>query len=221
MELNEAMSQLEALGSEQTRKTFLRHGVAEPLFGVKFGDLEKLRKKIKIDHTLAGQLWQTGNHDARNLACMVADAKSMTAQQLHEWAGQLKDAACADSLAALACRTPLAAEVRNQWLEQAPLRRAGWALVAHCAKDGTGVDEASALEYIGRIEATIHQAENWARRGMMVALISLAGTSAAARVAAEQAVARIGPVAFDPGNTACEFPDALPYIAKIWARKKV
>lgn len=220
MDFDEAMAQLAALGSEQTRKTFLRHGVAEPLFGVKFGDLEKLRKKIKVNHPLATQLWQTGNADARNLACMVADAKNMTADQLHAWAAQLKDGASADQLASLASRSPLAAGVRTAWLAQPALHRAGWALVAHCIKEGQQIDEATVLDYLARIEAGIHQAENWARRGMMYALIALAGTSAGARAAAEQAVARIGKVAFDPGNTACEFPDALPYIAKIWARKK-
>ena len=55
---------------------------------------------------------------------------------------------------------------------------------------------------------------------MMYVLIGFGGVSAKTRKAAEEAIRRIGPVAFDPGNTACEFPDALPYIAKIWARKK-
>ena len=55
---------------------------------------------------------------------------------------------------------------------------------------------------------------------MMYVLISLGGRSASSRKAAEAAIKRIGPVAFDPGNTACEFPDPIPYIAKIWARKK-
>ena len=54
----------------------------------------------------------------------------------------------------------------------------------------------------------------------MYVLIGIGGRSASLRKAAEAAIRRIGTVAFDPGNTACEFPDAIPYIAKIWARKK-
>jgi hypothetical protein len=54
----------------------------------------------------------------------------------------------------------------------------------------------------------------------MYALIGLGARSAATRKAAEEAVRRIGAVAFDPGNTACEFPDAVAYIAKVWERKR-
>ena len=45
---DEAMAALEAAGTEQTRKSYLRHGASEPLFGVKFGDLRPLGKKIGV-----------------------------------------------------------------------------------------------------------------------------------------------------------------------------
>ena len=220
MNLNETMLELEALGTEQTRKTWCRHGAAEPMFGVKFGDLAKIQKRIKVDHALAGELWKSGNHDARLLACMVADASAVTEKELKAWAASVKDSSTADALAALVSRTSVAAKLREAWLADAKLRRAGWALVGHCAKDGNALDETAALGYVKRIETEIHGAENWTRRTMMYVLIGIGGVSAKTRKAAEEAIRRIGPVAFDPGNTACEFPDALPYIAKIWARKK-
>ncbi len=36
--------------------------------GVSYANLEKLKKRIKMDHELAAHLWDTGNHDARILA---------------------------------------------------------------------------------------------------------------------------------------------------------
>lgn len=220
MNVNDAMQQLEALGSEQTRKAWCRHGAAEPMFGVKFGDLAKLQKRIKMDPALASDLWRTGNHDARLLACMVADPVAITEKELKGWASEVKDSATAEALAAFASRTPMAAKIREAWLADSKLQRAGWSLVGHCAKDGAALDEASALEYLRRIEAGIHRAENWTRRTMMYVAIGIGGRSPTLRKAAEAAIRRIGPVAFDPGDTACEFPDALPYIAKIWKRKK-
>jgi len=220
MNLNDVMQELEALGSEQTRKTWCRHGAAEPMFGVKFGDLTKLQKRIKPNHSLAAGLWRTGNHDARLLASIVADASAITEKELMAWASTLKDSSTAEALANLASRTPLAAKIREAWLADPKLQRAGWSMVGHCAKDGVSLDEATSLGYIKRIEAEIHKAENWTRRTMMYALIGLGGRSAATRKAAEEAARRVGPVAFDPGNTACEFPDALPYIVKVWGRKK-
>ena len=220
MNLNDAIEQLEALGSEQTRKTWRRHGVAEPMFGVKFGDLTKLQKRIKVDHILASELWHTGNHDARLLACMVADATTITEKELKAWASEVRDSSTAEALAVLASRTPLAAKIREVWLGDPKLQRAGWSMVGYCARDGASLDEVILLNYLKRIEAGIHRAENWTRRTMMYAMIGIGGRNAALRKVAEEAIRRIGPVAFDPGNTACEFPDALPYIAKIWDRKK-
>jgi 3-methyladenine DNA glycosylase AlkD len=221
MNSTEAMEQLEAFGSEQTRKTWCRHGAAEPMFGVKFGDLAKLQKRIKVDHALAAKLWRTGNHDARLLGCMVADAAAITEKELKTWASEVKDSSTAEALAALASRTPMAAKIREVWLADPKMRRAGWSMVGHCAKEGVSIDEPTALGYIKRIEADIHGAENWTRRTMMYVLIGIGGRNAASRKAAEAAIKRIGPVAFDSENTACEFPDAIPYIARIWARRKV
>jgi 3-methyladenine DNA glycosylase AlkD len=220
MNLNEAMKELEALGNEQTRKTWHRHGAAEPMFGVKFGDLAKIQKRIKLNHSLATELWKTANHDARLLACMVADAGAITEKELKAWASTVKDSSTAEALANLASRTSLAGKIREVWLADPKLLRAGWSMVGHCAKDGVSLDEAASLGYIKRIEAEIRSAENWTRRTMMYALIGLGGCSATTRKAAEDAVRRIGVVAFDPGNTACEFPDGLAYIAKVWERRE-
>ena len=220
MTFDDAIAQLEALGSEQTRKAWCRHGASEPMFGVKFGDLGKLQKRIKVDHVLAVALWRTGNHDARLLACMVADANTITKKELKAWASEVKDSSTAEALAALASRTSLAAKIREVWLADPKMRRVGWSMVGHCAKEGASFDEATSLTYLERIEADIHGAKNWTRRTMMYATISIGGRNATLRKAAEAAIRRIGPVAFDPGNTACEFPDALPYIAKMWERKK-
>ena len=151
---------------------------------------------------------------------MVADANAVTEKELKAWAASVKDSSTADALAALVSRTSMAATLREAWLADTKLRRTGWALVGHCAKAGNALDEAAALGYLKRIEAEIHGAENWTRRTMMYVLIGIGGASAKTRKAAEAAIRRIGPVAFDPGNTGCEFPDALPYLAKIWARKK-
>ncbi len=73
MTVDDVLRELEALGSEQTRKTYRRHGVIEPLHGVSYGDLGKLKKRLKVNHPLALELWASGIHEARLLATMIAD----------------------------------------------------------------------------------------------------------------------------------------------------
>src|SRR5688572_342769 len=68
MSLAETMRALEQAGSAQTRKTYARHGAAEPMFGVSFATLKTLVKRIGVDHELALELWHTGNHDGCVLA---------------------------------------------------------------------------------------------------------------------------------------------------------
>jgi 3-methyladenine DNA glycosylase AlkD len=220
MNFAELMQELESLGSEATRKTWCRHGAAAPLFGVKFGDLGKLQKRIKVDQKLAIQLWQSGNHDARLLACMIADPQAITEKELMEWAADVRDSGTAEALAALASQSSKAAKIRDAYLSDAKLLRAGWSMVAHTAKDASALTETTALRYLKRIEAEIHSAENWTRRTMMYALLGIGGMNVSLRTAAESAIKHIGKVSFDPGKTACEFPDPAPYLAKIWARKK-
>ena len=86
LSLAEVMSTLEQLGTEQTCKTWKRHGATGPMFGVLFGELFKLMKRIDVDHELARGLWATGNVDAQNLAMKIADPEAMTSDELDQWA---------------------------------------------------------------------------------------------------------------------------------------
>ena len=61
LSVSEAMSMLENAGTEQNRKTWVRHGGTGPMFGVSFADLKTFVKRIKVDHDLALALWDTGN----------------------------------------------------------------------------------------------------------------------------------------------------------------
>ncbi|MFY8052278.1 MAG: DNA alkylation repair protein, partial [Armatimonadaceae bacterium] len=82
MLLAEVLAQLEAAGSEQTRKTYARHGIRGECFGVSYAVLGQLRKKIKVDDSLALELWASGIHDARILACMVMDTNKINRERL-------------------------------------------------------------------------------------------------------------------------------------------
>ena len=57
MSFQETMNALEKAGSAQTKKTYLRHGAGEPMFGVSFATLKVLYKRIKVDQELAQALW--------------------------------------------------------------------------------------------------------------------------------------------------------------------
>lgn len=218
----EVLQQLEALGSEQTRKTWARHGVTGPMFGVKYGDLEKLRKRLGRDHALAVALWSSGNHDARVLATMIADPVACDAAALRAWQADATSHGLIDAFAThVASRSPAWREVLEPWLS-APAelpRRAGWALVSHLAKDDPDLEDSFFAPLVARIERELHGAPNRAREAMNWALIAVGARSDGLAAVATAAAERIGPVEIDHGDTSCKTPDAALYIAKARAHQ--
>jgi len=68
MTLKEVLNQLEALSNDKVRAHNIKWGARNNQFGVKSGDIRALAKKIKTNHQLALELWDTENIDARLLA---------------------------------------------------------------------------------------------------------------------------------------------------------
>lgn len=217
MTLSEAMSALEQAGSEQTRKTYLRHGASEPLFGVSFATLKTLLKKIGVDHELALALWDSGNFDARNLAVKIADPAIMSASDLDRWARTSTMRGCGNYVAALAAEGPHRMALVSAWLATpGPAADTGWMLVAALAMTDEQVSEAWLRERLAEIEQTIHSAPNAQREAMNHALIMIGCHSPELRSLATAAAKRIGKVNVDHGDTACKTADAASYIEKTW-----
>jgi 3-methyladenine DNA glycosylase AlkD len=219
MSLAETMAALEKAGSEQTRKTYARHGAQEPMFGVSFATLKILVKRIGVDHELALALWSTGNHDARLLAIKVADPSRITPADLDRWAQVNQMRMCGGYLAALAAESPHGAAKAREWgaSADARLRATAWTLAGMLANRDETTSDDWFLKRLEHIEKSIHSAPNAEREAMNMALITIGGRSAELRKAATAAAKRIGKVVVDHGDTDCKTPDAIPYIEKMWA----
>ena len=219
MSLQEVMRELEKAGSAQTRKTYLRHGATEPMFGVSFATLSRMRKRIRVDHELALRLFETRNFDAQNLAMKIADPALMSAADLDHWAANYQVRMCSAYIAALTAEGPHASTKVKQWLgsKRESDRILAWGLVAQMVARDEATPDAWFGERVAEIERTIHSAPNHERYAMNTALIHIGGRSPALRKAALAASKRIGAVEVDHGDTACKTPDAAPYIEKMWA----
>jgi 3-methyladenine DNA glycosylase AlkD len=219
--LAEAMAELERLGTEQNRKIYRRHGAGENQFGVSFGSLRALAKRINVDHELAEALWTSGNADARALATMVVDPARLSATDLHRWLEGLDYYVLVDLLAGVAARTEHAGAMAEKWTASSDdhTGQAGWDLVGLLAASDDGLPDAYFEEKLGLIEATIQVAPNRTRHAMNGALIGIGGRNPRLRPQAIAAGKRIGKVEVDHGETGCQTPAAVPYIEKIWARR--
>jgi 3-methyladenine DNA glycosylase AlkD len=219
MKLAEVMKLLAEKANPQTKKTLLRHGAVEPLFGVRIGDLKPLQKQLKGEQEVALQLYATGNSDAMYLAGLVADGAKMTRQQLDEWARQARwhmIAGC--TVPWVAAEHPDAVPIAVDWID-APeelVATAGWstlsAVVATVPDDRLPIKQLSKL--LDRCAKTIHKSANRVRYAMNNFVISC-GTYV--EPLAEMAIAtarKMGPVEVDMGQTDCQVPEAESYIIK-------
>jgi 3-methyladenine DNA glycosylase AlkD len=214
----EAMAALEQAGSAQTKKTYLRHGAPEPVFGVSFATLGSLVKRIKVDHELAFALWETGNFDARNLAFKVVDPQQMTPADLERWAKATTARMCHGYIAYLAAEGPHGEAIVKIWLDSADegLRCAGWLLAGALAMLNETMPDTWFGERLKRIEKAIHSAPNEEREAMNRAVISIGCRNDVLRKAAIAAAKKIGAIDIDYGDTSCKTPDAVAHIDKAW-----
>lgn len=220
MNLQQTLDTLKSLGKEQTRKTYRRHGAGEDVYGVSTPDLKSLQKKIKVDQALAGELWKSGNHEARILATMVADAKKLDGKTLDAWAAGLANYIESGYLAGLAARSPAACEAMARWIEADGewVASTGWTVLSHLVSAGE-VPDAEAEAWLERIERDLHGSKNRVRHQMNGVLIAIGGSKPALQAKALAAAGRIGKVAVDHGDTGCQTPDAAGYIQKMAGRR--
>jgi hypothetical protein len=54
MTAKEIVEELRTLGAESSKKVLRNHGVQEPFFGVKIGDMKKIQKRIKHSLSVPG-----------------------------------------------------------------------------------------------------------------------------------------------------------------------
>lgn len=212
----EILAELEALGSEQTRKTNRRHGVGENQFGVLHSAFGKLKKRIKTDHDLALKLWESGNYDARILAMMIADPQKADSDTLERWANDLENYALSAALSTYVSRTPLARQKAEQWIESDSEWSAtmGWNILGALAASDPTLPDSYFEALLKRIERDLHSSQNWVRYAMNNALIAIGIRNEALEEKAFATAEHIGKVIVDHGETYCKTPDAIPYIQK-------
>lgn len=225
MDVRAALKVLEANGSEQTRKNYGRHGVRGAMFGVGPEVLRDLAEKFGVNHDVACALWNSGIHEARLLATMIADPALLTARDLELWSRALDNYVVSEALARLTAQVPNSRETIDQWInsQEEWLSTAGWtAMYMQVVGDGGVSAEqtrpaADLPRLLLRIEREIHSAPNRTRYAMNSALIGIGMRNDALERQAISAARRIGPVSVEHGLTDCKTPDAANYIPK--ARK--
>ncbi len=221
-ETQTVLLELKKMGTAQNRKIYSRHGVVDEQYGVSSANLGKLKRKIKTNHPMALKLWETGNHDARVLACMIADPEGMKGPLLNAWVKDLNNYVLTRVFSELASQSPRAIKYVEKWIKAKSewIGSAGWNVLTHLAMADETLSNESLENYLNKIETDIHTSKNRVKYSMNNTLIAIGIRNSKLEKKAVAAAKRIGKVEVDHGETNCITPDAAAYIKKTVERKK-
>ena len=215
------LAELKPLSSESYKRTMMKnHGVKEPFFGVKIGDLKKIQKRLKKDYQLALDLYATGNYDAMYLAGLIADDARMSKADLNLWVEHAYAASLPGATVAwVAAGSPHGHELALEWIDSAkPLTAAaGWSVLSSLValREDADLDLAELGRLLQRVKKEIHQAPDAVRYAMNNFVICLGGYVAPLTELAIRTGEEIGPVSADLGNNRCEVFSSPDYIRKM------
>lgn len=172
--MDEVLGRLRALESRPGREGMRRLGInVDNALGIGVTDLRKLARDLPRDHRLAAALWDSGIHEARILASIVARPDDVSRTQMDRWARafdswDLCDQVCQN----LFWATPFAHEKTVAWSEQRAefVKRAAFALIASTAVQDRDASGRRFLDYLLIIEREAADERNFVKKAVSWAL---------------------------------------------------
>ncbi|MDG3006416.1 DNA alkylation repair protein [Paludisphaera mucosa] len=226
MTAQEVLDELKTLGKPSIKKVLINHGACEPFFGVSVEDIKKIQKRIKKDHALALELYETGISDAMYLAGLIVDDARMTKADLNRWVKAASWSMLSESTVPwVASEGPHGWAMGLEWIESKTetIAAAGWSTLGAVLKikPDHELELAKIGELLDRVAGTIHDQPNRVRLQMNGFVIDAGSFVAALTDRSLEVSDRIGLVKVNMGETACKVPGARESIEKIRAAGKL
>lgn len=177
MNTREIVKKLRSMKSVENLEGMARFGIkTDSAMGVPMTVLRKMGREVGRNHELAISLWDTGIHEARILASIVAEPERVTKRQMETWVKDFDSWDICDQVCMnLFDKPPFAHEKAIAWSRRKAefVKRAGFAMMAALAvHDKQAADEVfyPFLEAVAR-ESTdernfVKKAVNWALRSI-------------------------------------------------------
>lgn len=228
MELKEIMDELEYLGKERTKKTYIGNGAKEPVFGVTIGAMKPIFKKIKYNQSLSDELYATGNYDAMYLAGMIAEPKKMTEEDFDRWIEgayfyMISDFIVAVTLAETDIDFALA--ISDRWIDSGKelTMSAGWSCYQWLLGSRKDIEfnKDKLLSMLNRVRDTIHDQPNRTKYAMNNFVMTVGVSYLPLHEEAKKIAQEIGTVQVYNGKNVCQANDAVEYIQNTVEKGKI
>ncbi len=221
MNLKNVLDQLKSLADEKVRAMHIKNGARENIFGVKMGDIRAVAKKIKTDHELALQLWETENVDARLLAILILKPKVLSPAQIEQMVASENFTWAADWFYNYIVKEyPDKEQFREKWMNSSNimLARAGWSLTSgRISREPEGLDIPAILDRIEKEMPKVAPEIQWT---MNTALAQIGINHPDYRESALAIGEKLGIYRDYPVSKGCTSPFAPIWINEMVSRQK-
>jgi 3-methyladenine DNA glycosylase AlkD len=171
----EILRHLQSLSNSDNVAGMARFGIsAKTVYGVSLPHLKRLARQIGKDHLLTQELWSSGAHEARLLACFIENPGEVTRRQMDRWASDFDNwAVCDGCCLHLFAKVPFAQEKAAAWCVRNPefVRRAGFSMMAVLAVHDKKAADDLFLQWLRLVKDAssdernfVKKAVNWALR---------------------------------------------------------
>jgi 3-methyladenine DNA glycosylase AlkD len=148
----EVINKLKAKAEPEYRKKMAYFNIStDKALGVRTPDVRKIAKQYKNDHDLAISLWESGVHETRTLATLIADPQKMSVKKMESWLSDAYSWDLCDSMCFnLIHRHERAWALPEKWmqLEDEYTKRAAFALIAKLALGNKNVKDQIYVDYL-------------------------------------------------------------------------
>lgn len=172
--LDQIITYLTSLSNPENVAGMARFAIKGPrVLGVNIPVLRTLAKEIGKDHLLALQLWDSGIHEARILASMIAEPKEITEMQMEQWCAEFYSwDLCDQTCMNLFVKTPFAREKIDEWCarQEEFVKRAGFVLMACFVNYGKKLPNDFFIEFFPLIKREANDDRNFVKKAVNWAL---------------------------------------------------
>jgi 3-methyladenine DNA glycosylase AlkD len=173
MELHAALTDLRRRADPTRKPGMERVGIdVSQAIGVSVPDIRAVAKRCGTDHRLAGELWNSGLHEARILATLVADPERMNDDQMESWVGDLSSWDVCDFAADLISASPAGRTKIREWARRPEgfVKRCAFSMIARRAVWAKQAPDREFLGYLPLIRRAATDERNEVKKGVSWAL---------------------------------------------------
>jgi 3-methyladenine DNA glycosylase AlkD len=174
MDYDELITRLKSMENRANVEGMARFGInSKNTLGISVVTLRKIARDIGKDQPLALKLWSSGIHEARILACFVADPSQVTPALMNRWVKDFDSwDVCDQCCTNLFDKTPYAYEKVKEWSQRKEefVKRAAFALIAGLAVHDKKASNTNFQRFFPIIQGAATDSRNYVKKAVNWAL---------------------------------------------------